>query len=216
MIKDILEILIENKLNEQIKGIYLYGSYARVDYDSESDRDILVITKSVNKSLKHKNYEITLVSEANFAKNLSNLYYASMLKEIKTLLNEELIEKYLSKKSTLNIQKVLKEIESVIKINKETVELLKNKNKNIPDGVVYSIVLRLRELYTLKCLKLNRLYNRNDFIKITGEKIYSSYSRIKKDGKELSQISPDEIIDLLDLSEKWLKELKGSKKGLKV
>src|SRR3989338_9850670 len=63
MIKDILEILIENNLNRQMKGMYIYGSYARGDYDEKSDRDILIITKSVNKSLKHKNYEITLVSE---------------------------------------------------------------------------------------------------------------------------------------------------------
>ena len=92
--KDILNILLNHNLNEEIKGIYLVGSYARQDYDHNSDIDILVITQKVNKLINQDNYEILLVSEDNFSKNLPiSLNYLSMLKEIKVILNKELIEK---------------------------------------------------------------------------------------------------------------------------
>lgn len=207
--KDILDIMIKKDLNEEIKGIYLFGSYARGDYDSESDIDILIITKKINKLINYKNYEILLVSEKNFSKNLSNsLNYASMLKEIKVIINKELIEKYILKKIKLNIKKILKENEKITKINMDVVKISKENNENIPDGIIYSIVLRLRELYLIKCLISDRIYSKEDFLKICGEKNYSAYLRIKRNEKEINNNSPDEIKNLLDLSEKWLKELK--------
>ena len=42
-----------------------------------------------------------------------------------------------------------------------------------------------------------------------GDKIYSAYTRVKRNEKELNNISSNEIENILDLSERWLKELKG-------
>lgn len=208
--EDVLKILFENNLNEEVKGIYLVGSYAREDYSFDSDIDVLVLTKETNKLIDYGRYEINLISERNFLRGLSgNLYYLSMLKEVKPIINRDLIEQYLKNKIIFKNNKILSEIGRVVKINKETAELCEEKNMKIPDGVVYSIVLRLRELYLMRRLELNEEYNRNDFMKITGEKIYSAYSRIKKDEKEIDDISPGEVKDLFNLSEKWLKELKG-------
>lgn len=207
--KDIMEILVKKDLNEGVKGIYLFGSYARGEQDSESDIDVLIITQKINKLINYGNYEIMLVSEENFSKNLaSNLSYLSIMKEIKVVMNRELIEKYSLKKQKLNLRKLLIEIEKIIKINKEMVELCRERNKKIPDGMIYSIVLRLRELYLIKCLISNKKYYKKDFIKIVGEKIHLAYSRVKKDEKELEDVFPDEAKKLLDLSEKWLKEIK--------
>lgn len=207
--KDIMSILIKNNLNEEVKGIYLFGSYARGDYDFDSDIDVLVITQKTNKLIDEGNYEIILLSEENFSRRLlSGFYYQSIIKEIKVLVNRGLIKKYSLKKQKMNFKKILKEIESIFKINKDSVEMFRENNKNIPDGVVYSIVLRLRELYLIKCLISNKSYYKKDFLKITGEKIYSAYSRIKRNAREVNNVSRDEIINILDLSEKWLKELK--------
>ena len=209
IIKDIMDILLKNNLNEEAKGIYLFGSYARGDYDSDSDIDVLVITQNISKLIKHNNYEIVLVSETSFSKNISNsLMYASMLKEIKIILNRNLIEKYLSKKIKLNTREIFAEIKRMIRINRETAEILKENNENIPDGIMYSLVLRLRELYMIKCLISNSKYDRRDFLEIVGEMAYSAYSRVKRDKRELENVSSDEAIKLLNLSEKWLKELK--------
>lgn len=207
--KDVMEIIYKNNLNEDVKGIYLFGSHARGEQDSYSDIDVLVITQETNKLINHGNYELLILSEENFSKNLfSNLNYLSMLKEVKVILNKELIEKYSLKKQKMNFRAALNEIKRIIKINKETINLLKQDNKKIPDGVVYSVVLRLRELYLIKCLISNKKYYKKDFQKLINNKVYSSYLRVKRNEKEINDISSDEILDLLDLSEKWLKEIK--------
>ncbi len=207
--KDILDILFKHNINEEIKGIYLFGSYARKDYDFDSDIDVLVITQKTNKLINQDNYELLLVSEQNFSKNLSSsLNYLSILKEAKVIINKELIEKYSNKKHKLNIKKTLIEIRKILKINEESTRICEKNKENIPDGIVYSIILRLRELYLIKSLLSNRSYSKENFIKTCGKKIYSAYNRIKRNEKELDDISPSEIKSLLDLSEKWLKELK--------
>ena len=185
--KDIIEILVKKELNEDVKGVYLFGSYAREDYDSSSDIDVLVITNKINKLINYGDYEIMLVSEKNFSKNLSHsLMYLSILKEIKIIINKELIEKYLHRKQKINIRNSLREIRKMVKINRETVMFFKEYNKNIPDGVI----------------------DKGAFLDIVGEKIHSAYSRIKRNKREINDVRPDEVIHLIDLSEKWLKELR--------
>jgi len=207
--QDIIKYLFEHNLNEEVKGIYLFGSYSRGDFDFDSDIDILIITQNTNKIIKHNNYEILLVSESSFSKNLpNNLNYLSILKEGRVIFNKELIEKYRIKKHKFNIKKSLPEIERVFKINKDALKMCKENNMNIPDGIVYSMVLRLRELYLIKCLFSNKIYHKKDFLELVGDKVYSAYLRIKRNEKELNNLSPDELIRILDLSEKWLKELK--------
>ncbi len=207
--KEVFVILTENHLNEETKGVYLVGSYARGENDIDSDIDVLVITSKISKLINQDNYEIILVSEDNFSKDLStNLNYLSMLKEIKVIINRELIEKYSNKKFELNFRKILKENEGIFKINKESIEIYEKTKKAISDGIVYSVVLRLRELYLMKCLFTEKNYSKNNFINIIGDRIYSAYLRVKRNKKEFNNIFPAEIKGLLNLSEKWLKELK--------
>ncbi len=209
IMQNISSILIKENLNEEVKGIYLFGSYAREDYDSDSDIDILVMTQKTNKIINEDNYEIMLITEEDFSKNLStNLNYLSILKEVKTLINRELIDKYIIKKQKFYLKKTISEIKSILNINKDTVKTCEENNLNVPDGVVYSIVLRLRELYLIRCLISDKAYRKIDFLKIAGENIYSAYVRIKKNKKELNNISPSSLTGILDLSERWLKELK--------
>src|SRR3989338_11679760 len=217
ILQDIISCLFEHDLNEEVRGIYLYGSYARGDFNFNSDIDILIITQNKNKLVNYNNYEIILVSESSFSKNLpNNLNYMSLLKEMKVILNKDLIERYRIKKYKFNIKKSLSEIEGVLNINQDSIRMYQENKLNIPDGTVYSIVLRLRELYLIKCLISNKSYSREDFLKITGEKIYSAYSRVKRDKREINNVYPNEAGALLNLTEKWLKELKESKKELKV
>ncbi|MFA7708110.1 MAG: nucleotidyltransferase domain-containing protein [Candidatus Pacearchaeota archaeon] len=217
ILQDIITCLFEHDLNEEVKGIYLYGSYARGDFDFNSDIDILIITQNTNKLINYNNYEILLVSEDSFSKNLpNNLNYLSLLKEIKVILNKELIEEYRTKKYNLNIKKNISEIEGVFKINQDSVKMCQENNLNIPDGIVYSIVLRLRELYLIKCLVSNKTYNKKEFLEPIGDKVYSAYLRIKRNEKELNNLLPNELIGAINLSKKWLKELKEQKKELKV
>jgi len=207
--KDVLEIIFKYKLEDEAIGIYLFGSYSRGDFDFNSDIDILILTQKTNKIINHNNYEIFLVSEDSFAKNLShNLNYASILKEIKVIFNKKVMEKYKKKKYRFNFKKTLDEIKRILKINKDTINDCKENNLKVPDGIVYSIVLRLRELYLIKCLSLNKNYKKTDFLKFINEKVYSAYLRIKRNEKELDTLLPCELINIINLSEKWLKNLK--------
>ena len=210
MAQDIMSFLFKEKLNEEAKGIYLFGSYSRGDFDFNSDIDILVITKTINKLVNYNNYEILFVSEKSFLKNISNsLIYMSILKEVEVILNEELISKYKIGKIKLNTKKILQEIDRMLKINKENIKMYRENNLNIPDGVAYSAVLRLRELYLIKCIFHNKSYQKKDFLELAGDKPYSAYLRVKRNEREFNSISSEELAKIIKLSEKWLKELKG-------
>ena len=207
---DVNEILLEKNLNAEAKGIYLFGSYARGDFDYDSDVDILVITDNVNKIIRERNYEIILISESNFEKNLvKSLNLLSIIGEEKPLFNSRLIENY--KKINLNkidFSRFLSEIDKILSIDEDTVKTCEENNLKIPDGIVYSIVLRLRELYIIKGLIDKKPYKKGEFKKISGENPYNAYSRIRKNNSELNNSKYEEIIKLIDIGEKWLKELK--------
>lgn len=214
IVKEVIQILIEKKLLREVKGIYLIGSYARNDCDFDSDIDILIITNNLNKIINKDNYEIALISEKNLLKNIqNNIYTLSSIKEAISLLNSELLKKYKKIKIKLKINKIIEEISRITSINQEMIKLSQRK---IPDGTIYSLVLRLRELYLIKCLISNKMQNKKEFLNIIGERPYNAYSRIKKNKKGLNNVSQEEAIKLLNLLKKWLKELKGQKKEKKV
>jgi len=68
--KKIIEIIFRHNLDDEVKGIYLFGSYARGDYDFDSDIDVLVITKDEGKLINDDGYEILLIPEKKFSENV--------------------------------------------------------------------------------------------------------------------------------------------------
>ena len=213
IIEEIIEILNEKELLHDIKGIYLIGSYARGDYDQESDVDILAITENKKGLIKEKKYEITLMPEKNFINLVSkDLYLLTSIKEAVPLINEESLKKYKKIKQRLNIKEILEEIGRVLKINKYMIESCIELNEKIPDGTIYSLVLRLRELYILKAILTHKEISKKEFLSYIDKKSYNSYLRIKRDEKNTKVIEKEKAEELIKLSEKWLKELKEQKK----
>jgi len=207
--KEIINFLVERNLLNEVKGIYLIGSYARDEESSDSDVDILILTKKTNKLIDYLGYEINMISEDNFSRNLeSNIYRLSTLREAIVILNSELIEKYRETKINLNLKKFIDEVKGVIKINESVLEDLKITNKNVPDATIYSIILRLREIYYAKCLLRNKTPSKKELLKYIGENAYFAYSRVKRERKEINDLSYSEACKLIELSKKWLKELK--------
>jgi predicted nucleotidyltransferase len=223
ILSDVLKI-IENKIPlNKILGVYLTGSYARNEENAESDIDILIITNDINKSIKKGRYEILVISKENLENMLNKniMPILPMLKESKPLLNETLIEEL--KKTKLNKKNIKWHIDTTkfaIGENKFIIETSKKlKSSNIDDGVAYSLVLRLRGVYIIDCLRKNKLWSNNELIdiikKITGSKLaYERYKYIKDEkgrGKEiLPIIEAERLLDYVkeknNEQEKWLKE----------
>lgn len=197
---------------KNILGIYLTGSYARGDYDKESDIDILVVTDSINKIINIENYEFFLISEENLTKNLSkSLYLASAIKETTPLMNQKLLKKFRDMKINLNIKDNLREIERILRINKDMIEIARDYNEKILDGTAYSLVLRFRELYLIRCMGENRTPDKKEFLDLIGKNIYNAYVRIKRDKEEINDGDVEEADKIYELSKKWLKDLKEQK-----
>ena len=195
--KDILEIL-EPHL-QGILGIYLIGSYARGEQTEKSDIDILVITENINKKITKGKYEIILISKESLEKTLKKniLPLLPMLKEAKSILNEKLIEDY--KKIRLNKENLKWHIEttkSALKMQKELITLAKLENEKVSDGIMYSIILRLRETYIIDCLKNNEIPTSKGIRKLVrnltnSEESYEAYLRSKSNEKEKEVIKTE-------------------------
>jgi predicted nucleotidyltransferase len=220
--QDILEILEEKDLLKNVIGIFLAGSYARGEETELSDVDVLVVTDNVDKQIKVREYEIILISKEKFEKTIkTSLYLASLINESKTILNNDFIKNYRDKIIEIPLKKFLEDIKSIIKIHDKSVNLDGEIKKNVSDETLYSIILRLRELYLIDCIKNNKKYSNKEFInqikKIATEESYNSYLRIKNDLKSKQVISVKEakalikyILERVAVLEKSLKH--GKKK----
>jgi predicted nucleotidyltransferase len=213
IIEDIIEILNEKDLLKQTIGIYLVGSYARGEETPESDIDILVITENLDKQITSGNYEILFISKKRLEKNIrKNLFLISIIKEAKTLFNDNFIKDYKKINPKLALKKYLDEIKAIMKINKQAVELDKKMNKKVADGTAYSIILRLRELYLLNCLFNNKKPTNQEFLKIINKtdsmELYNAYTRIKNNQPEKDNTSPEKTAKIIKYAEKLIKKLK--------
>jgi predicted nucleotidyltransferase len=54
---------LQNSYGDQLKGLYLYGSYARSDADNESDIDILIVLEEIESYSGEIDRTSKLVSE---------------------------------------------------------------------------------------------------------------------------------------------------------
>ena len=67
--KNQLEIILravaehaKSEFGEKLNGVILYGSYARGDYDSESDIDIMILADKTQEELKTHNHSFIVLS----------------------------------------------------------------------------------------------------------------------------------------------------------
>ncbi len=217
VLRNVFEILKEKEVLNDVKGIYLVGSYARGEETEKSDVDVLVITKKTRKQFKEGIYDFLLVPKEDVDKNFKkSLYFYSIVREAKIVINDSLINKYKKEKPSFSVRKLINEIRSVMKINKESVKISEDFGLHVEDGIAYSVVLRLRELYLLNCIFENKKYRNKDFLKIINEKssgeVYEGYLRVKNDSKLKNNLKVEEIKPLFDYADRLIKKLNGKKK----
>ena len=210
--REVLEILDEEKLLTNTMGIFLSGSYARGEENSTSDIDILVITDSIDKQIKRGKYEILLVSKNKLDVSISNnLYFISLIREAKVILNAYLLNFYKKNSKGFSIKKSLDDIKSALKINEKAISIDDKLGDKGSDEVIYSIILRLREIYLIECLKKDKVYSNKDFLgvisKVSIEEAYNSYIRVKNDLKSKKVLSVEETRNLIGEIKRRLKNL---------
>lgn len=221
--KDVFEII--DPYLEQVLGVYLTGSYARGEESERSDVDVLVITDNLNKKIENGRYNIILASENELINQVKKNAFPliPMIAEAKTLLNNKLIkdisEKY--KINRDNVKPVVELTKSAQNINKSFLALDKELSSKTSSTIAYSLVLNLRSLYIINCLRKNKKWSSKELKliikKVSGSlKLYEGYLRVKSGEKAKDDILIEEAENLYSYIEneiyeveKWLKEKKG-------
>ena len=213
---EILEIL--KPYLENIVGIYLYGSYARNEQTIDSDIDVLVITSAKFKIIdKVDSYTIisTTIEGLESALNNNAVLILPIIKEAKTIINPNVLEKYKEYRFTKNNTKnFINSSKRILELNKKGLGL------GFETGsLVYSLILRIRGLLMIKLMLNHRLYSKatlfnhlenNNFEKNEIEELYRIYNSEKNNikVKESDIITKTDIEKLLSIAEKLLKEVR--------
>ncbi len=216
ILKEVIEILYNKKILSSVLGIYLVGSYARKEQTKESDVDILIITKEHDKTreIKENIYSILVIPKNRLEKNLEKniLPLLPMIKESKTLLNDSLIKNYKDIKLTKkNLEFHLETTKSALEINRASIALSKNLGEKCPNGVLYSLILRLREIYIIDCLINEKMWSKKGFLKflekIPGSKeAHQIYLKVKNNENTNKRLEINKIEKLINYISKKIKE----------
>lgn len=221
--KKILEILLKKNILKNALGVYLVGSYARDEQSIESDIDVLVVTDELNRRVKVGKYDILLISKNCLEKKIKNdlLPILPMLKEARVIINSNLRESYSKTKlSWKNIGWYIETTDEMMKEVSEDIEFSKKIGKKVSDASAYSLILRLRTLYIIDCLKKGKIWKKRELLglieKISGStSAYKRYIQSKKYKTKDSRLLVDEAEGLRNYVIKKTKEIKEWLKGIK-
>jgi len=205
---------------KDISGIFLYGSYARKEEASESDIDIIVIAKNKFNISNTGKFDIDII-EFKRIENLiekNPIFYYSIIKESKPIFNSILLEKLKKiKLNTKNFKWFIDTTKDSIKSNKELINLDKLESEYISSySIIYSLTLRLRGVFLMKCLKNNKIFSNKLFKKwltkyiseYEFKEIYNVYRKLR-DNKKVKNVkieikSTETLLNLLNKEiRKW-------------
>ena len=241
---NLVEVTIKSLNKEEIKeqildiakpylryiiGIYLVGSYARNENEADSDIDIVIITTKQINIKEVKNYHIICLEYNNLIKeleeNIISIY--PMLMEAEVILNENLLKNLLKKSVTKkNLKWHLKTSKSALRIIKKALET-GEKELIVNNAIIYSLILRLREIYLADCILEKKIGSIKGLIKYSEnlkiiKKLYKAYKEARDKNKIITKINAEEVRegyefvkDRLEKQEVRINELKEKKKTIR-
>ena len=209
---------------QDVVAIFLYGSYARNEQEADSDIDILVVAKEKFNIKKQEKIDIKVIQLDKLKETIEKnpIMYLSILQEAKAIINSSLLEEL--KEIKIDYKKFKWFIETTIehiKSNKEFIELDKLEGEYITSyAAIYSIMLRLRGVFLIKCLIDKKNYSNKLFKKwllkhnisnleyIAAYSIYRSIRDNKKVDRKIKIPTAENLLNIL------IKEIDDLKKEL--
>lgn len=218
----IIKILIPHL--QDVIAIFLYGSYARNEQELGSDIDVLVIAKKKFTIKKDKKIDIKIIQLEELKETIKKnpIMYFSILKEAKAIINSSLLDEL--KKVKIDYKNFKWFIETTmdhIKTSKEFIELDKLDGEYLTSySVIYSIILRLRGIFLIKCLIGNKDYSNKLFKKwllkyniseSEYKTAYGVYRCVRDNRKIRNKIKVSTVENLLSI---LIKEINGLKANI--
>ncbi len=219
-----------NPFLEHIKGVFLFGSFARNEQTKDSDIDILVIADKKFKLEKKGRFAFTVLDEETLKKELNGkdpFYVYFILQEAKPILNEELLIKLKGLKiDKFNFKWMVEESESALKISEEFLNWDKREKRKKLDSIaiIYSLVLRLRRIFLVQCLLENKKYSNKEFKEFLTKKglpsqsvedIYRIYQEERDEKKTKKTILIEDAEKLYEITKNEIKKMKEGHNGIK-
>ena len=215
----IIKILLPHL--EDVIAVFLYGSYARNEQKADSDIDVLVVARNKFTVKKHEKLDIKIIEIGKLKETIEKnpIMYWSALKESKPIINSSLLEEL--KKVKINYKNFKWFIETTIdniKSDKEFIELDKLNGEYIASyAAIYSIILRLRGIFLIRCSinkgdYSNKLFKKwllkHDIFALEYKIAYNIYKSVRDNKKieERMRISSAEVF--LDILLKEINDLK--------
>ncbi|MBI2045725.1 nucleotidyltransferase domain-containing protein [Candidatus Pacearchaeota archaeon] len=219
--KRILNNLVEFMPN--ILGVYLYGSYARGEQETESDVDVLIITKEKDNKIKIilEDIDARVVSLDELKKTIRNypLFIMPILREAKTLLNPVLLEDL--RNSSIDFRKFNWNFEDIGRIIKIAESFIKLDDKDISPSLIYSLIMRIRVCYIIECLLKGKEFSNKGVEKLLLsygadnkeiERFFHVYRLVRDEESPNIKINEGEVLVLLNILKDYLKKLKDETK----
>ncbi len=210
---DVLEILKKNIDLASVIGVYLVGSYARGEENENSDIDVLVITKAIDKEMISEGiYNLLIISQELLLQKLNHDLFpiGQMIKEAEPLLNSNYLSSIDVKVTQKNVKWYLDTTKEKLEIIQKYIEEAKRKNKKyLEDKIAYTLILRIRTLEIIKNLAKNKDYSNKDFLRLikrisNGKNVYERYLVVKNNMEEKNGISIEEAEKLYEYLKKDL------------
>ncbi|MBN2013846.1 MAG: nucleotidyltransferase domain-containing protein [Candidatus Altiarchaeota archaeon] len=205
---------------ENIIGAYLYGSHSRGEETADSDIDVLLITDKKIDIKKEEEYDIEAIQIDKIKEKIREdpTSYYSIIREAKTIINPHLLKELRKiKPNPQATKKYLKNTKEAIKIAEKLLRI-----EGDHSGTIYSLMLRIRGLYIIECIRENREYTnkrlrehllQKGIDQKTYEKSYAVY-RAKRDNRQPQHtITTEEAQKLLHTAQKTLKDAEKNQKS---
>lgn len=151
---------------DSIECIFLYGSFARDEQTDDSDIDVMVISDKKFSPRKMEKFDLSVKTKGECLKEMEKdhtLFLHQIVKEAKPILNEPLLKELKQLKIKPNFKILFGDVLGAFKKVKELLDSNTDKEYLDSNTVIYSLILRLKGLFLVQCIKKKQEFSNKKF-----------------------------------------------------